>query len=235
MTRTVKTFVIPVILLVILVFSFFMYNDTVLSVFKSNKIEPIRNGNNKSYIAFTCNVDWGTELIPPILDIFQKYDVKITFFVTGRWAKNNPEVLKMIHDRGHEIGNHGYGHRMHSKIGLEGNRTEIEKTHNIVKDILGIDMVYFAPPSGDYNEDTLKIAEELGYKTILWNVDTIDWRNDSTYNKIIERVMKKPLKGSIVLMHPKKETVKALEYLIQSINNKNIKVGTVTDILNPLD
>lgn len=235
MTRTVKTFILPIILLTILVVSFFIYNDTVLSVFKSEKIEPIRKGSNKDYIAFTCNVDWGTELIPPMLDIFEKYNVKITFFVTGRWAKNNPETLRTIYDKGHEVGNHGYGHRMHSKIGIEGNRSEIETTHNIVKEILGIDMKYFAPPSGDYNEDTLKVATEMGYKTILWNVDTIDWRNDSTSNVILQRVLSKPLKGSIVLMHPKQETIKALEEMIQSIIKKEIKVGTVSKVLNTLD
>ena len=167
-----------------------------------------------------------------LLELLKDFKIKSTFFVE---VKLHPSLLKLIYKNGHEIGNHGYGHRMHSKLGQEDNRVEIEKTHNIVKDILGIDMVYFAPPSGDYNEDTLKVAEELGYRTILWNVDTIDWRNDSTYSKIIERVLKKPLKGSIVLMHPKKETVKALDHLIQSINNKNIKVGTVTDVLKPLD
>ncbi len=235
MTRTVKTFVLPIVLVAILIFSFFMYNDTVLSVFKNEKIEPIRKGNNKDYIAFTCNVDWGTELIPPMLDIFDKHDIKITFFVTGRWAKNNPEMLKIIYDKGHEIGNHGYGHRMHSKIGIEGNKSEIGKTHNIVKDVIGIDMKYFAPPSGDFNEDTLNVAAQMGYKTILWNIDTIDWRKDSTSQVIIQRVLKKPLKGSIVLMHPKQETVKALEQIIQSINSKGIKVGTVSKVLKPLD
>jgi len=230
MTRTIKTFVIPMIILIILIFSFFMYNDTVLTVFKNKKTEPIRSGSNNAYIAFTCNVDWGTEFIPPMLDIFESHDVKITFFVSGRWAKNNPEILKLIYDKGHEIGNHGYEHRMHSKLGLEDNKIEIEKTHRIVKEILGIDMKYFAPPAGDYNDATLKASKELGYTTILWNIDTIDWRKDSTSNKIIKRVLDKPLKGSIVLMHPKKETIKALDYIIQSIKKKNIKVGTVSDI-----
>lgn len=237
MRRTIKTFLIPIIFLtILLILSFFMYNDTVLSVFKNEELEPIRKGYNEEYSAFTCNVDWGTELIPPILEILEKHDVKITFFVTGRWAKNNPEMLKMIYEKGHEIGNHGYGHRMHSKLGLECNKEEIDRTHNIIKETIGIDMKYFAPPAGDFNDTTLKAAYESGYKTILWNIDTIDWRNDSTCDKIIKRVLTKPLEASIVLMHPKKETIKALDYLIRTIQEKNIKVGTVSKVLNaPLD
>jgi len=87
------------------------------AVFKSYELnEPIRSGNNKDYIAFTCNVDWGNEEIPLMLEILEKNNLRITFFVTGRWAKNNPELLKEIYNKGHEIGNHGYGHRMHSKL-----------------------------------------------------------------------------------------------------------------------
>ncbi|WP_242655740.1 polysaccharide deacetylase family protein [Paramaledivibacter caminithermalis] len=235
MTRTTKTFIIPVFLLVILILTSFLYNETVLSVFRNEELTPIRKGSNKDYIAFTCNVDWGTEFIPPMLDILKKHDIKITFFVSGRWAKNNPDMLKKIDEQGHEIGNHGYGHRMHSKLGIEDNKIEIEKTHNIVKDILGKDMYYFAPPAGDFNDITLKVASECGYKTILWNIDTIDWRKDSTSDKIIKRVLGKPLKSSIVLMHPKKETVKALDYMIEAIKEKNIKIGTVSDVLNSLD
>lgn len=235
MTRTTKTFIIPVIFLVILIASFLMYNETVLSVFENDELVPIRKGTNKEYIAFTCNVDWGSEFIPPMLDIFKKHDVKITFFVSGRWAQNNPDMLKKIRENGHEIGNHGFGHRMHSKLGLEDNKIEIERTHNIVKDILGENMIYFAPPAGDFGDETLKAANQLGYKTILWNIDTIDWRNDSTCDKITSRVLQKPLNGSIVLMHPKKETVKALDYIIKAIKEKNIKVGTVSDVLNDLD
>ncbi|SKC74043.1 polysaccharide deacetylase family protein [Maledivibacter halophilus] len=235
MERTFKTFIIPVFFLIILIVSFFMCNDSVLSVFKKNELQAIRKGYNKDYIAFTCNVDWGTEYIPSMLEIFEKHDVKITFFVSGRWSKNNPQMLKKINDMGHEIGNHGYGHRMHSKIGLEGNREEIVKTHNIVKDIIKKDMLYFAPPAGDYNDTTLKAANEFGYKTILWNIDTIDWRKDSTRDKIIKRVLNKPLEGSIVLMHPKEETIKALDYLIKTIKERNIKVGRVSDVLKTLD
>ncbi|MDK2917442.1 MAG: hypothetical protein PWQ37_175 [Candidatus Petromonas sp.] len=207
-------------------------NNPAISVFNGNNPKPIRKGSNDDYTAFTCNVDWGTELIPKMVDIFEKHDVKITFFVSGRWAKNNPNMLRLIYNKGHEIGNHGYGHRMHSKLDWNENYKEINSTHNIVKEILGIDMHYFAPPAGDFGDITLKVADELGYKTVLWSIDTIDWRKDSTTEKIIKRVLKKPLHGGIVLMHPKEETIKSLDYLIKTIKSKNIKIGTVSDVLN---
>ncbi len=228
-----KIYIYIILCVIVTVFLINLNSDQLIeTVFSKNTLEPIRNGSNNEYIAFTCNVDWGTELIPKMLDIFDKYSIKITFFVSGKWAEKNPDILKEIYNRGHEIGNHGYGHRMHSKISREDNYNEIMNTHKVIKDLIGIDMDLFAPPSGDYGDITLEVANKLNYKTILWNIDTIDWRKDSSSQKIIERVLSKPLKGSIVLMHPKKETLKALETIIKSIHERNIKIGRINDILN---
>lgn len=232
MNIKLKLILATIVLIVIASTTLIKANNSVQQIFYTNNLNPIRKGNNNEYIAFTCNVDWGTELIPKMLDIFDKYNIKITFFVTGRWAKNNPKMLKMIYEKGHEIGNHGYGHRMHSKLNINDNYKEIKVTHDIVKKIIGIDMKYFAPPAGDFNNLTLKVANDLGYQTILWNIDTIDWRNDSTAQKIIQRVLNKPLNGSIVLMHPKEQTVKALDTIIKSIKEKNIKIGSVSNVLH---
>ncbi|MBB6217474.1 putative sporulation protein (polysaccharide deacetylase family) [Anaerosolibacter carboniphilus] len=199
----------------------------------TNENEPIRNVDPESNkFAITCNVDWGNEVIPDILKTLEEENVKITFFVTGRWASNNPEILKEIYSHGHEIGNHGYSHKMHSKIDRETNRMEIKKTEEVIESILGIKTHYFAPPSGDFNELTLEVAQELGYKTILWSVDTIDWKEGSTAQVILDRVLKKPHKGGILLMHPKPETAKALPVIIKNIKKENIQLGTVSDLLN---
>lgn len=194
--------------------------------------DPIRHGDTESNrMAFTCNVDWGNDEIPKMLDVFDEKNIKITFFISGRWAKNNPELLKTIDERGHEIGNHGYGHKMHSKIDRQTNIHEIKRTEKVIQDILSIKTDLFAPPAGDFNEITIEVAKELGYRTILWSVDTIDWRQDSTSSVIIDRVMKKPHKGAILLMHPKPATVKALPTIIEKIREKGIIIGTVSQLI----
>lgn len=182
-------------------------------------------------IAFACNVDWGNECIPSMLDVFKEYDIKITFFVTGRWSEKNPELLKMIYDNGHEIGNHGYSHRNYNLLNYEDNREEIHKADLVISKILGIKSKYFAPPSGAYNKDTVKAATDLGYKVIMWSVDTIDWRKDSTKDKIISRVIGKHHNSAIVLMHPKEETIRALPVMIQNLKDKDYTIGTISDII----
>jgi probable sporulation protein (polysaccharide deacetylase family) len=221
------------VMIIVFVGLFFWKSLAKSTLWYTNENKPIRNGDPESNkFAITCNVDWGNEVIPDILRTLDEENIKITFFVSGRWASNYPELLKEIYSHGHEIGNHGYSHKMHSKIDRETNRSEIMRTEEAIEKAIGIKSRYFAPPAGDFNEVTLEVAEELGHKTILWSVDTIDWRDGSTAQVILDRVMKKPHKGGILLMHPKPETAKALPVIIRNIKKENIKIGTVSDLLN---
>lgn len=192
--------------------------------YKGNKDEKV--------VAFACNVDWGNDYIIPMLDVFKENNIKISFFVTGKWAEQNRELLEKIYSEGHEIGNHGYLHRDYDKLNYEDNKQEIQKTHNIIMDILGIEPKYFAPPSGAYNDSTIKAATDLNYDIIMWSVDTIDWREDSSKDIIIKRVTSKIHNSAIVLMHPTAETLKALPILIEKLEQDNYSIGTISDIIN---
>lgn len=231
-----KAFIAIFLTLLILSMSFIIHMmnmENSNTAFLEEKVEdPIRCGDvNSNKMAFTCNIDWGNEEIPKMLDIFQEEDIKITFFITGRWAANNEQLVKLIHSKGHEIGNHAYSHKMHSKIGEKQNYEEIKKTEDVIVKIIGEKPKYFAPPAGDYSDITLKVAKDLGYETILWSVDTIDWKEGSTRDLITKRVMKKPHKGAILLMHPRPATVEALPHVIDKIKEEKIKIGTVSNLL----
>lgn len=195
--------------------------------------EPIYRGDEDSkYIAFACNVDWGNEVLPDILEILEKENIKITFFVTGRWAKEFPDSMQEIVDGGHEIGSHGYKHLDYEFLTLEQNEEQIKTADEIISQYTEEELTLFAPPSGSFNKNTLIAAEKLGYKTILWTIDTIDWRAGSTKDVIVDRVLKKDdFNGAIVLIHPMPETAKALPILIKSMRDKGLEVGRVTDVL----
>ncbi|SCG83396.1 putative protein ylxY [Proteiniborus sp. DW1] len=221
---------IAIIILALIILLSFNFSSKAKDIFNIDDVY-YKGTIDEKLIAFACNVDWGNECIPGMLDIFRENNIKITFFVTGRWAEKNPELLKKIYENGHEIGNHGYFHRDYDKLNYEDNRDEINKADKVITDILGIKSVYFAPPSGAYNKETIKAANELGYKVIMWSIDTIDWRKDSTKDKIINRVISKHHNSAIVLMHPKEETVKALPVIIQNLKDKGYQIGAVSDII----
>jgi peptidoglycan/xylan/chitin deacetylase (PgdA/CDA1 family) len=185
----------------------------------------VRSGMpNSNQVVFSCNVDWGEEVIPDMLKIFKENQVTVTFFVSGRWAENNPELLKEMYQAGHEIQSHGYSHKLCSQNSVETTKEEILKTEAVILDILGVKTNVFAPPSGDYDETTVDLCKSMGYKMALWSADTIDWRAGSTAEVIKDRILKKQLNGAIVLMHPKEETVKALPDLIREIKGRNLNI-----------
>ena len=194
--------------------------------------EPIYRGNpQKPMVAFLINVAWGNEYIPEILKVLNEHQIKATFFFDGSWVKKNPDLAKMIKEAGHEIGNHAYSHPDLKQRSVAQTKEELQKTNDVIKATLGITPIWFAPPSGSFNEATIQVADQLDMKTILWTVDTVDWRKPAT-SEMVRRVVSKVENGSMVLMHPTKPTAEGMERMITDIKAKGLQLGTVSDLLS---
>ena len=191
---------------------------------------PTYKGSSKDSVSLMFNVYWGTEYLDSIIDVLDGYEIKTTFFVGGVWVERNHDLLKKLVSKGHEIGNHGYFHKDHNKISFEQNKNEILMCHKIVKEVAGQEMNLFAPPSGSFSQNTLDIAEEMGYNTIMWSLDTIDWR-DKGVSLIVDRATNKVSAGDLILMHPTKSTLEALPTIIEKIKEKNLKITKVSSVL----
>ena len=181
-------------------------------------------------VSLTFNVYWGTNEVYRILQTLKEYEATATFFIGGCWADDNVECLKAIYGDGHEIGNHGYFHKDHTKLSLLDNKKEISDCNQFIQLAIGIRPVLFAPPSGAYTNDTLAACSALGMKTILWSKDTIDWR-DKNASLIYSRATKNVKNGDFILLHPMKETADALEDILKYYKNNNLKTVTVSQNL----
>ena len=191
---------------------------------------PIYRANpNKPSVSFIINVAWGNEYIASMLDTLKKHRIKATFVLEGRWVKQNPEIAKTIAKEGHELGNHSYTHPDMQKLSMQAAVKEIEDTNKVIQEVTGTKPALFGPPSGSFNDGTVKAASSLGMETILWTVDTVDWRKPAP-EVLINRVMTKLHNGALVLMHPTDSTSKSLETLITSIE-KNYKIIPVGEAL----
>ena len=195
------------------------------------KAAPIYRAHpDKPVASFLINVAWGNEYIPQMLSTLKKHNVKATFFLEGRWTKENPELAKMIVQAGHEIGNHSYTHPNLETLAASSTVTELKKTNEVIEAITGVKNTLFAPPSGAFRDETVTIANQLGMQTILWSVDTIDWQKPSV-EVLTDRVLRKVHNGAFILMHPTKASSEALEVLIIQIKKKNLHLTTVTEAL----
>lgn len=186
---------------------------------------------NSNKVSLMINVYWGTEYIEPILKILKEEDVKCTFFVGGVWVEKFPDILKKIYEAGHEIASHGYSHKEHEKLSYDQNLIEMQKTHKLVYDAIGYNITLFAPPGGSYNKYTVAAAESLGYTTIMWTRDTIDWRDQNT-KLIYNRATNDMKGGDLILMHPKEKTVEALRDIISYAKSKKLAITTVSDTIS---
>lgn len=180
-------------------------------------------------IAFACNVFWGEEYLPDMLKTLDENNIHITFFIGGSWANKYPEVLKELANRGHELGNHTYSHPHPNTLSKEKNKEQILKAEQLVASVTGIHTKLYAPPYGEYNNTVLLAAQELDYTTIMWSIDTIDWKRPPP-EVIQERVLKKLHNGAIILMHPTAPTAQALPGLIAEIKKRGYTITTVSDI-----
>ncbi|MCR6111070.1 polysaccharide deacetylase family protein [Bacillus sp. A301a_S52] len=193
---------------------------------------PIYRGNpDKPMVGFMVNVAWGNDHLPDILKTFKENNVKATFFLDGSWVKNNSNLAMMIKEEGHEIGNHAYSHPDMKRLARESIRDEIIRTNEVIDAALNEKPVWFAPPSGSFREDVVTVASELNMYTILWTVDTVDWKNPSSA-QMTQRVVNHAEPGSLILMHPTASSANGLEAMITGLKNKNLHIGKVSEVLS---
>ena len=193
---------------------------------------PIYRGNpEKPMVTLLINVAWGNEFIPQILKTLDEHEVKATFFFDGSWVKKNPDLAKKIYNNNHEIGNHAYSHPDLKHKSPQETEIELKKTNDVIEETLGIKPIWFAPPSGSFNQETITVARNLDMLTILWTVDTVDWRNPST-SEMVNRVTSKVENGTMILMHPTRPTAEGLDSMIRDIKEKGYVLGTVSDLMS---
>ena len=187
-------------------------------------------GEQAKGVSLMFNVYWGTEEVYRILDVLEEYNAKATFFIGGCWADDNVDCLRDIYAGGHELGNHGYFHKDHTKLNLVQNQREISDCNRFIELALGEKITLFAPPSGAYNSHTLTACNALQMKTILWSKDTIDWR-DKDEKLIYKRATQGVARGDFILMHPMEATANALPDILKHYTENSLQTVTVSENL----
>lgn len=162
----------------------------------------------KLYLTFDAGFENGNT--PAILDALKKHDVKATFFVVGTYIKDNPDLIKRIHEEGHLIGNHTYHHPDMSQIATkESFHKELKDVETEYKNVVGEEMTkFYRPPQGKYNESNLQMAKDLGYHTFFWSLAYVDWYENDQPSKeeAFQKLLGRIHPGAIVLLHSTSKT-----------------------------
>lgn len=189
---------------------------------------------DKKVVALTFDISWGDKRAEPILQVLKEKNIAhATFFVSSVWSQSHPDLVKKIQDAGYEIGSHGHKHDFYSKLSEEEIRKQITTAHAILSDITGKQPNLIRLPNGDFDKRVLRIAEELQYKVIQWDTDSMDWMNIGT-EKIVNRVVTRTHPGDIILMHASDtvtQTHEALPAIIDQLRSEGYEFVSVTQLI----
>lgn len=182
----------------------------------------------KKKVALTFDDGPDDEYTPMLLDGLAERNVKATFFVIGKQAEANPEIMERMVKEGHLIGNHTYNHvdirHMTESAALE----EIEKANEVIAKYTGEEPCFLRPPFGNGSS---KVEQQTEMIQVLWTIDTMDWscKNES---KICHAVYDKIKENSIILMHDEyPATVRAAFDIIDQLQKEGYEFVTVDEII----
>lgn len=165
-------------------------------------------GKKVIYLTFDCGYENGyTE---QILDVLQKHQAPAAFFVVGNMIESAPDIIRRMAEEGHIVGNHTFHHPDMSAISDPASfKQELDELAALYYETTGQELPkFYRPPQGKYNEENLKQAKDLGYKTVLWSLAYVDWYVDDqptqeqAYAKLLPRIHN----GAIVLLHSTSRT-----------------------------
>lgn len=180
------------------------------------------------YIAFTFD-DGPNYNSSKMVDVLSKWGMRATFFVVGNRAEKEADILLKMVDKGMEIGNHTYSHKLLTKLSSEAIREEIAKTDRVIFDITGRDVSLVRPSYGSSNK---RVRSSIDRPIIVWDIDTLDWKYHNS-KRLSDYILKNVQDGDIVLMHDiYSATVNGVDMVIPKLMERGYRIVSVSELFS---
>jgi len=190
-------------------------------------------GEKVIYLTFDAGYENGcTE---QILDTLKAHEVSAAFFLVGNYLEKNADLVRRMVREGHTVGNHTMHHPDMSKLTDQtAFAAELTGLEDQFREITGEELPkYYRPPQGIYSEENLKMAKDLGYRTVFWSLAYVDWNNDAqpdkeaAFSKLIPRIHN----GAVVLLHSTSRTnAQILDELLTRWKDMGYRFGTLEEL-----
>ncbi|HEY4429643.1 MAG TPA: polysaccharide deacetylase family protein [Paenibacillus sp.] len=199
-----------------------------------------RKGTGRNEFALTFDDGPDPRFTPLLLDLLKKYDAKATFFVVGSNAERYPELIQRIHEEGHLIGIHNYVHKTNWLMRPATVRRQIQRTNDIIYNIIGERSTYYRPPWGIVN--LFDISKRRQVEIVLWSVMFGDWREKLGAQRLTEKMLARLNPGEVMLLHDSGTTLGAdpdapenmlvaLELTLQEAQRRGLRSIRVDDMI----
>lgn len=188
-----------------------------------------RAAGNKVALTFDDGVF--TKKTPKILEILQEYDARATFFALGRYVGQHPDLAKDILAQGSELGSHSWYHDKQTAKSVTARAEDFAQVSRAFSEAAGAPPYLFRAPYGAINDDIKQELAEQNMLSILWSVDTEDWRAKSA-EQVYRAVMDDVSGGDIILLHENgKYTIEALPRIIKALQEQGYELVTVSELI----
>lgn len=170
-----------------------------------------------------------------ILDVLQKHNAPAAFFLVGNYLEKNGDLVRRMVEEGHIVGNHTMHHKDMSKLNdPEVFGKELRDLEDLFREVTGKELPrYYRPPQGVYSEENLKMAQEMGYKTVFWSLAYADWDNEKqpTREQAFSKLLPRIHNGAVVLLHSTSQTnAEILDELLTKWEEMGYCFGSLTDL-----
>ena len=190
-------------------------------------------GEKVLYLTFDAGYENGCTA--KILDTLKEKQVPAAFFLVGNYIRQSPDLVRRMVAEGHTVGNHTMHHydmsRLSDKAAFSKELTDLEALY---KETVSQELPkYYRPPQGIYSEENLKMAQELGYKTLFWSLAYVDWNNDAqpTKEAAFAKLLPRTHNGAVVLLHSTSKTnAEILGELIDKWKEAGYRFGTLEEL-----
>ena len=196
----------------------------------------VGSGDDKVlYLTFDAGYENGCTA--QILDTLKKHDVKAAFFLVGNYLQKNADLVRRMVDEGHIVGNHTMTHPDMSAISDKAAfQRELAGLETLFQEVTGKELPrYYRPPQGIYSQENLKMAQELGYKTVFWSLAYKDWENDNqpTADYAMGKLIPRTHNGAVILLHSTSKTnAEVLDALLTEWKNAGYRFATIDQLFS---
>lgn len=200
-----------------------------------------RGPATRRFVALTFDAGADAGYTSQILDVLQAQGITASFGITGKWAEQNPELVRRIVREAHHLINHTYDHASFTGLSTSSaplaraqRWSEVDRTAQAVRAIAGVEIgAYFRPPYGDYDASVNADVYARGYDyNVMWTVDSLGWRGISA-NEIVARCLANASPGAIYIFHvgSASQDGNALERVIAGLRAAGYGMGSVPQLL----
>lgn len=163
-----------------------------------------------------------------LLDGLKERNVKATFFMIGKYAKENSQLVKRVKEEGHVIGNHTYSHVDITQLSDADAAKELGEMDDVIYSVTGEHVRFVRPPFGAWQKE---LEEKMDVLPVMWTVDPLDWTTENV-DEIVNKVVTEVEENDIILLHDcYKSSVEAALRIVDLLLAEGYEFVTVDELI----